>query len=137
MDEIEVEIVEILPDKVVMKVGELLNKGNMKQNSVNVDIVKAMTDYQLVNAAWTLLTNNRQCGGGTVKGRALAQRRLRRMGFKFYLGRDGNGNIWGMVAMNETIPVGIDHIEIGVTLNHCAHKLGKGDATKGWKFVWS
>ena len=104
---------------------------NGQQLSAGVDLVRQMTDETLIARAWAILTNIRLCGGGTRKGRQLAQRRVRRLGWRFFLlprvGEDASE--WGMIAPGESGP---DGAVVGVSLGHCAHQLGGGNATRGW-----
>lgn len=103
--------------------------------------------------AWRLMTNVRQCGGATVAGRKVAQRRLRADGVRYYLAtgtyEDGDTvqtwRTWGVVGDGSWPSIstgphhGQDTIELvtGLSINHCAHKLGNGDARKGWAIFWS
>jgi len=105
-------------------------------------MVRVMDDATLLRYAWSIVTNNRQSGGGSVKGRRLAQRRLRGMGVRYYLGRGGdwgNGyNVWGILPRwEEFVAREGEMVVTGVSIGHCAHKLGEGDARNGWDFVWS
>ena len=113
----------------------------MKQASTNVTSVAAMSDEQLIEQAVTLLSNNRRCGGATIAGRRLAQRRLRRLGMRWWVGitfdPDGNHSHTGCGCLSPgNVPPNYDLIEVGVTLDAAAHKLGGGNATKGWEVYW-
>ena len=113
------------------------------QFSTSAAQVAAMTDDELVRQSWGILTNNRQSGGGSVKGRRLAQRRIRELGYRFFLGGwfasegIGSGSCWGMLRPGDRPDSTLDWVEVGVSLNHCAHKLGAGNATEGWRIYWA
>ena len=103
-------------------------------SSTTVSKISAMDDAQLRAMAWTLLTNRRSCGGGSIKGRALAQRRVRAMGAKFYFILGDGWSQWGIVWPGEGIPAtGDELVVVGVSLDHCAHQFGGGNASVGWK----
>jgi hypothetical protein len=99
--------------------------------------IESASDEALVMDAWRLMTNNRQCGGVSAGARPVAQRRLRKLGVRYYLAieTDDNGRSvasWGIGSP----PEGADVAVTGVTLSHAAHKLGGGNATKGWSIYW-
>ena len=117
----------------------------MRQNSVSVEEVASLTDAELRRDAWSITTNNRQAGGGSVKGLRLAQRRLRAAGVRYYLARgrfaDENETpwgSWGIVGDHDwsVTKVTAEELVTGVSLDHCAHKLGDGCAKRGWDRYW-
>jgi hypothetical protein len=116
---------------------------NMIARSTSVSAINAMSDDAFVASAWTILTNVRQCGGGSVKGRKVAQRRLRAMGAKFYLAINdsldqGRWTEWGFVLPGEPLPQAAEgSLVTGVTINACAAKLGHGCAKRGWEIYFN
>ena len=99
---------------------------------------------ELEKRSWELLTNVKFCGGASREGRRVVQRRLRAVGWRFYLRLfstetdDGpvRWNKWGMVRPGHPLPYDeakvVDEV-VGVSLNNCAHKLGSGNANEGWR----
>lgn len=108
---------------------------NKIARSTSVTAVSAMSDAELIRNAWSILTNVRQCGGGSVKGRKLAQRRIRSLGVRFYLLLGTDYNEWGYIKSGDRLPEG-GRLFTGVTLNHCAAKIGGGCAKRGWDIYW-
>jgi len=104
--------------------------------------VRASSIAELVATAWSLMTNTRSCGGASLHARPIAQRRLRAAGVRYYLGgynatEDQQAtNRWGLLRPGEQPPPDLDWVETGVSLRHCAHKLGNGDACRGWYVYW-
>ena len=102
---------------------------------MTVTQIAALNNDLLVSRAWTLLTNVKSCGGASRKGWALAQRRLRAMGYRFFLGysTESGARAWGILAPGQSVPEWADFYAVGVTLDHAAHKLGNGHACRGWR----
>ena len=105
--------------------------------------VASLSDAQLIEQAWTLTTNIRACGGASKKGLALARRRLRRLGVRYFLGgwsdseESSAGTCWGMIVPGQPdTTAGLEWVVTGVTPGHAAHKLGGGSAKAGWKRYW-
>jgi len=86
----------------------------------------------LADYGWDLLTNR---GYASREARRIIQRRLRAAGYRFFftLHEDGPAQ-WGLLAPNAPR---IREMVVGVTLDHCAHQLGMGNASLGWKDFWN
>ncbi len=102
-----------------------------------------MSDEAFKQAAWALGSNNKWCGGATGPAKAEVRRRCRRMGLVFFLelstdAAGGRINCWGLVPAEEAkrFAANADHFVTGYSLDHAAHKLGNGDARKGWEMYW-
>jgi hypothetical protein len=102
--------------------------------------INAMSNEQFLDAAWEITTNK---GAASVKGLKAAHKRLKALGYKFFLAfyEDENNRRWthwGIVSCDAHISYWADliHRIYGNSLNHCAHKLGNNNATVGWHRYW-
>ena len=103
---------------------------------------------ELERKAWELLTNVKSCGGASKEGRRVVQRRLRAAGWRFCLqvcevehddGYVSRWSDWSLIRPG-CAPIEGDcvlDLVTGVSLDHCAHKLGHGNAVDGWRFFHS
>lgn len=111
--------------------------------------IRAMRDSEFASRAWEILTNIPDCGGASKSAMPLARRRFRQLGGKMFLAlcseetddtATGETIIrrwtqWGILWPGQTPPEG-DLVEVGQSLQHCAAKLGSGDAKIGWSLYW-
>ena len=127
--------------------------ANGQPNSIEIasQIAKAILDGRIIEtSAWEATTNIKGCGGMNPRCRAIIHRALRKIGCYFDLAlyegvrTDTDGeeytvthHKWGIASKEELGWMLKDPeliiLESGYTLSHAAHKLGEGDATKGWK----
>lgn len=93
--------------------------------------------------AWVATTNRPAFGGLNKAARAQIHRALRRAGFSFYLACHGESeenlpfNTWGIASGEGMESLKKDPsillLAEGYTLRAAAHKLGGGDAAKGFQ----
>lgn len=102
--------------------------------------VRELSDEALLDRAWDLLTN---FGRASKAARREVQRRIRGLGCRFFLGfkyedEETNGySQWGLLLKGEEPPAYLDFVEVGVSLDACAHKIGDGNAPQGWRIYWN
>jgi len=99
---------------------------------MNATTANCATLDHLASYGWELLTNR---GYASRAARRIVQRRLRLAGYRFFfaLHEDGPAQ-WGILSP------GAPHTReclVGVTLDHCAHLMGMGNAREGWKDFWN
>ena len=112
----------------------------MKKSVTDIEL---MSDEALMHCAWELLTNR---GMISKKGRALAQRRIRKLGGTFFVSLnscvavgfdDDARHFWSSWGFGKPNTSESDCYAIGVTLSHAMHKLGNGCAKIGAKMYFS
>ena len=100
---------------------------------MNATLATTAAIETLAKHGWELLTSR---GYASRAARRIIQRRLRAAGYRFFFILPDEGTArWGMLAPDAPIPQ--DPHVIGVTLDHCAHQVGAGNASLGWKDFWN
>lgn len=105
---------------------------------INVTIASSSPIAFLTEMAWEFLTSR---GYASKAAKRIIQRRVRQAGYRFYFFLPDEGPAqWGMFAPHEVMPPSFTKegiIYTGVTLDHCAHQMGEGNANHGWRKFWN
>jgi len=89
----------------------------------------------LADCGWDLLTNR---GYASKSAQRIIQRRLRAEGYRFFFALPDEGTArWGILSPSSSHTRDDEEIIVGVSLDHCAHQLGMGNASLGWKDFWN
>jgi hypothetical protein len=90
----------------------------------------------IMERIWSATTNRRSCGGLNRTAQAVIYRALKRAGYRYWLLMERNEETgewissWGL---SQKPPAGA---VTGYSMHHAAHKLGQGDAARGWQIYW-
>lgn len=103
--------------------------------AMNATEAKASTLDHLADYGWDLLTNR---GYASREARRIIQRRLRQAGYRFFFALPDEGTArWGILSPSSSHTRDDEQMVVGVSLDHCAHQLGMGNASLGWKDFWN
>ena len=108
---------------------------NTTRTPMNATTATTATLEHLADYGWDLLTNR---GYASRAAQRIIQRRLRQAGYRFFftLHEDGPAQ-WGLLAPDAPRIRENQEMIVGVTLDHCAHQMGMGNAKNGWKDFWN